>query len=46
VRLLLENGADPAIPNKSGKTALEVAVEEGHDAPADVIRSFRIRGKK
>ena len=39
VRLLLDQGADPLLANGEGKTALDVAMELGHVAAAEMLRS-------
>ncbi len=44
--LLLERGADVAIKNKKGKTALEIAEEEGNTEVVKAIKDFIIRKQK
>ena len=39
VRILLRGGADPAIPDGNGVTALEHAEADGKDAVADILRA-------
>jgi ankyrin repeat protein len=41
VRMLLEYGADPAIPRGDGKTALELAEAQGHAGTARLLREHR-----
>lgn len=38
VKLLLERGADPSICGTNGKTALQVAVENGFSGAAGLLR--------
>jgi ankyrin repeat protein len=38
VRLLLEHGADVEAKDNDGKTALQVAAEEGHDEVVELLR--------
>lgn len=39
VRLLLRHGADPTIPRRDGKTALDLAQEQGHAKTAALLRA-------
>ena len=39
--LLLANGADPRVVREDGTTAAEHAQQQGHDAVADLLESFR-----
>jgi ankyrin repeat protein len=41
VRLLLEGGANPALRNGDGKSALELATELGHTAVVELLRGAR-----
>jgi uncharacterized protein len=36
---LLAHGADPSLKNDDGKTAIDVAIEKGHGAVVDLLRS-------
>jgi ankyrin repeat protein len=36
---LLKSGADPEIPNDDGLTAYDIAMEEGHDEVAELLRT-------
>jgi hypothetical protein len=38
VRLLLERGADPSLKDDRGKTAADIAAEQGHQAVAQLLR--------
>jgi ankyrin repeat protein len=38
VAYLLKNGADPEIANDDGLTAFDIAMEEGHDEAAELLR--------
>jgi len=39
VKTLLAAGADPAAVDKDGETAHQKAVDDGHDATAEVLRN-------
>lgn len=43
VELLLARGADPGLANPDGKTALDWALREGHDAVAEILRRHGAR---
>jgi ankyrin repeat protein len=38
VRLLLEHGVDVEAKDNDGKTAMQVAAEEGHDEVVELLR--------
>lgn len=43
VQLLLDHGADPNTPNKEGKTALEIALAQGSNDIAQILRGHGAR---
>ncbi len=43
-RLLLERGADPAVPDRAGRSALDLAVRYGHRGVADALAAHGAAG--
>jgi uncharacterized protein len=44
VKLLLKAGADPALADKQGKTAYNIALENRHDDTARAVRPKKSKG--
>lgn len=42
VRFLMENGADPLIPSKKGRTPFMKATRKGHESCVDVLKEFGV----
>lgn len=40
---LMNNGADLSMKNKGGHTAIDLAIQEGHQAVVEILKSFKTK---